>query len=371
VDTLGAGGACENTAGNAGTECRPSAGDCDVAETCTGDATECPADGFEPMDTACRAAAGECDLVEVCSGSSAACPADEIAPDRTECRPAVGDCDVAEVCDGVALACPDDALAPATTECRASTGACDPAEVCDGTTPECPVDVVASSGLYTATGGDTMSDLYRLDPTTGAVTSIGPTGGYALTGLAVHPTTDVLYGVTTPNSPTSPESLVTLSVTTGAATLVGEMSNTVADITFASDGRLFGWSESTDDLVRIDIATGAVTLVGEFGVFTRGSGIAFASDGRLFYAGDDADGLLRILDPATGLQVSTVGTMTGLAQPVNALAFNAAGSLFGLMNPTDGMTPTMLIRIDATTAAVTNVGPGLVRMDALAFGRCP
>jgi len=40
--------AAQNTAGNAGTECRATAGDCDVAEVCDGANAACPADAFQP-----------------------------------------------------------------------------------------------------------------------------------------------------------------------------------------------------------------------------------------------------------------------------------------------------------------------------------
>src|SRR5207244_1148221 len=68
---------CQHPAGNAGTECRAAAGDCDVAEVCDGTNTACPADGFKDQTTVCRAAAGDCDVAETCTGSSAACPADD------------------------------------------------------------------------------------------------------------------------------------------------------------------------------------------------------------------------------------------------------------------------------------------------------
>ena len=46
-------GACTHSAGNAGTVCRAKAGFCDVAETCNGTSTTCPADGFVVNGTSC------------------------------------------------------------------------------------------------------------------------------------------------------------------------------------------------------------------------------------------------------------------------------------------------------------------------------
>ena len=66
-------------------ECRTSAGDCDVAEFCTGSAADCPADGFLPDTTECRAAAHDCDEAEFCTGADADCPTDAMADDGTAC----------------------------------------------------------------------------------------------------------------------------------------------------------------------------------------------------------------------------------------------------------------------------------------------
>jgi len=117
--------------------CRPSAGVCDVAESCNGTDNNCPAQGFVMGGTPCRVSTGVCDPAEACTGSSAACPAD--AKSTAECRPSAGACDVAESCDGVNGACPADGFTSGST-CRASAGVCDPAEICDGTGPACPID---------------------------------------------------------------------------------------------------------------------------------------------------------------------------------------------------------------------------------------
>ena len=77
--------------------CRPSAGICDVAETCTGDSVDCPADGVRDGTFVCRAASGACDVAEACTGAAAACPADGGLPDTD------GDalCDAIDPCTNV------------------------------------------------------------------------------------------------------------------------------------------------------------------------------------------------------------------------------------------------------------------------------
>jgi cysteine-rich repeat protein len=132
---------------SSGTVCRSSAGVCDVAESCTGSSASCPADGFVPSGTLCRSLAGVCDVEDKCNGASAQCPANAFVPSGTVCRSSAGVCDVAETCDGASAACPADARLPSGTTCRSSAGACDVAESCDGASALCPADVLVPSGM--------------------------------------------------------------------------------------------------------------------------------------------------------------------------------------------------------------------------------
>lgn len=109
-----------------------------------------------PAGTECRGAAGVCDLAETCDGVATVCPADAKRTD--ECRGAAGACDVSEVCDGAGDDCPADALAPSTTVCRAAAGDCDVVETCGGGV-DCPADLRQADGT-TCDDGDacTQSD---------------------------------------------------------------------------------------------------------------------------------------------------------------------------------------------------------------------
>jgi cysteine-rich repeat protein len=72
-------------------------GSCDVAETCDGTTSTCPADVTTPAGTICRAADGPCDVAETCDGQNGACPADAFQPDGTSCDD--GDtCSASDVC---------------------------------------------------------------------------------------------------------------------------------------------------------------------------------------------------------------------------------------------------------------------------------
>ena len=120
---------CENLPGNAGTVCRPSAGPCDVPETCSGTSRECPADALAAAGTVCRASAGICDPPETCSGTGASCPADAKSPAGTVCRPSAGPCDVPEYCTGTSADCPPDDSGSGCAPC-ATAADCNDNNVC-------------------------------------------------------------------------------------------------------------------------------------------------------------------------------------------------------------------------------------------------
>ena len=143
----GAGG-CQNPNKPDGSECRPLAGPCDVAEQCGGGI--CPGDGKVSAGIECRASSDVCDPNETCDGAGDACPPDLKLPDGTPCRSSAGDCDVAEQCSGGS--CPPDGKS--TAECRPSTDVCDPAELCDGAVDTCPPDVGLDDGASCDDGND-------------------------------------------------------------------------------------------------------------------------------------------------------------------------------------------------------------------------
>ena len=60
-----------------------------------GVADDCPADVYEPVTTECRASAGACDVADYCNGASAGCTVNVKL--TSECRASAGICDVAEV----------------------------------------------------------------------------------------------------------------------------------------------------------------------------------------------------------------------------------------------------------------------------------
>jgi hypothetical protein len=129
-----------------GTVCRAPAGPCDLDERCTGDSPQCPDDRLAPTTTVCRSSGGGCDPQETCTGSNAQCPGDVRLASGAVCRPKAGGCDLEERCDGVSLECPADVLVASGVSCRAATGLCDAEEKCSGASVECPVDSLRGTG---------------------------------------------------------------------------------------------------------------------------------------------------------------------------------------------------------------------------------
>src|SRR5206468_2714786 len=121
--------------------------DDDPADHCSGTSNTC-VDVFKAATTTCRASAGQCDVAEMCTGTSGACPADGFKSSSTHCTGASqgGACDddAADHCSGTSDSCVD-VFEPATTTCRASAGQCDVAELCTGSPGACPADSFKSS----------------------------------------------------------------------------------------------------------------------------------------------------------------------------------------------------------------------------------
>jgi len=233
----------------------------------------------------------------------------------------------------------------------------------------------AAETLYGADGAQgNPSSLYILASNGAVICMIGPIG-FAVTGLAVHPTTGVLFGSTGNMSPTNPGSLITINKGTGAGTLVGSFGvagATMADLTFTSDGTLYGWlsnpSGGPEDLYTINLTTGTATKVGTSGLSdTFGGGLAANSGNTIFLAANGDDGPLRTVNRSTGA-VTTVTTLNGTSgNAITAMAFNAAGILHGVDLSGGNPQRAELITIDTSTGALTALGATVDRLSAIVF----
>lgn len=145
-----------------------------------------------------------------------------------------------------------------------------------GTTLYSSVIALGAGGGGGTGGGIDQGDatFAIFDTTTGVATPIGDMGtGSPINGLAIHPTSGVLYGITSGGLPAT---LVTVNVGTGLATPVGATGYVrIGSIEFGPDGNLYGATTSTgtpdaNSLVTIDTGTGVATLVGQTGYSITG-----------------------------------------------------------------------------------------------------
>jgi hypothetical protein len=239
----------------------------------------------------------------------------------------------------------------------------------------------AAPVLYGATGvtaADTTpaSNLYTIDPATGATTTVGPIGA-ALTGLAVDGTSGTLYGVTAGVQLAGTErQLVTINPATGASTVVGSLGvNEIEDIAFSALGQLYGWNETGDDLVRINKATGAIEKVGESGLgVTSGDGLSFDRNGQLWGTLDGDFGHSFAINPTSGAATPQTARLHGSPNKtgnlISALSAACDGlTMYGVVNDYGGATN--LVTIDLATGTITNKGSSITALDALAWGGCP
>jgi len=238
--------------------------------------------------------------------------------------------------------------------------------------------------LYAATvrarpgpADDVGGSLYVVDPSNASSKAVGtlriqgkPIG---ITGLAVHPKSGMLYGVTAGSSPNYRNSLVTIDPATAEASLIGEMRVAGSDISFNPDGELYIWLPDTNQVGRINLASGRVTPLGEIGESSRiEGGIAFDGSGRLYVTPSGATGAIETRDPATGAIASgPMLTNAPYLSSVNALAFSANGQLYGVNSNMGSPAHTALVRIDPRNGVITQVGALPEDTDCLTFVEAP
>jgi hypothetical protein len=149
-----------------------------------------------------------------------------------------------------------------------------------------------------------------VDVTTGALTNVNTIGNnLVLTDIAMSPTNS-LFGI-------SFTQLYSLDSTTYAATSVGGFGGGISEmnsLTFGSDGTLYGAGYSTGNLYRINPTTGVATVVGATGYNPAGD-LAFAGS-NLYLVADT--------------KLVLVNTTTGAGTLVGDLGFT---NIYGLASP--------------------------------------
>jgi hypothetical protein len=155
-----------------------------------------------------------------------------------------------------------------------------------------------------STGNDS---LYTVDLTTGTATLVGAYGDSAIVmhGLEYVPATNTLYGESSHNG-----GLYEINQSTGAATLIGtsglsSFSNLGWDSTA---GIMYMTNSGTDSFYTVNLATGAATLIGTLNGPTNPNSLAYNADTGVLYMADNSTDNLYTMDVATGAAV-LVGSM--------------------------------------------------------------
>lgn len=259
------------------------------------------------------------------------------------------------------------------------------------------MDAIAFNSTGTLYGGTSgTGSLYTIDPDSGAATLVHALVGasnaaltYGVLGLAFQPGTGTLYGVTSPDSPNSGNSLVTINPATGQVAVIGGSGDgrPYTDIGFAPDGTLYGWlidsSGNTASVATINLTTGAGTSLGnsQNNPGAQWAGLAVSSSGVIYVAANghagapcgaaDCNGALWTMNPNNGAP-TTIGTIKGgpgVAPTFTALAFAPSGILYGIEGGLGGSKWNLITislsagganapTISSLTNAASNISPG-------------
>jgi len=209
----------------------------------------------------------------------------------------------------------------------------------------------AQAGIMYATSGPVDGNLYTINPFTGAATLIGPLGIAEIHGLAIHPTTHVMYGIAL-----GPSEGTLYRIAAGYGDALEEVTIPVGNmraIAFGEDGTLYGAAVS-GAFYEIDLGTGAASLIGTSPGINY-SGLSQSPTSNLFYAsvrGVLGRDKIYTVDPTNG-DTTLVGA-TGDNAVTPYLAFSNEGVLYGLKGISTQ--ENTLITIDTLTGVGTTVG---------------
>lgn len=237
-------------------------------------------------------------------------------------------------------------------------------------TPACARKLYAASAHDDPVAGESTGYLYVVNPASGhsrqiGAIRIGGTVPVAVDGLAVHPKTGVLYGITTGSS--HEPSLITINPRSAEARLVGALGGRGSDIHFGTDGMLYIWLQDSARLGVVNIETGKVTPIGKAGAAASG-GLAINSQGLALVAARMSKGIVDTMDPKTGAVVGGLQLIdSSVLNAVMALEMSSAGAIFAVNTVKGTKSKRELVSIDTESGAVTKVGSLPDEVDALAF----
>ena len=130
---------------------------------------------------------------------------------------------------------------------------------------------------------DTYGNIWKVNPETGEIESVGNTGTGELVGLSYHEKTDVMYGMST-------STLYTIDMDTGVATHVGYLGTSTLMISLDCDewsGIMYAYdlNFASSKLYKIDLETGEASAIGNIGFSANyGQDMAYDCVNKTMYA---------------------------------------------------------------------------------------
>lgn len=316
---------------------------------CTGSVVPAAEDCKGTVDTNCNGKIG-CDDPTCASDKS--CQPDCTTGDTKPCYTGpsgtanVGACKPGEqtcvngkwsaTCDGQVLPSTEQCTDGTDNDCNGKVDCADPS--CSFAASCCTPSSSVDGTIY----ANSSTTLYRLDPSTLAVTTVGDfKTGEEMTDVAVTPN-GALYGI-------SFTTLYSIDTTTAKATALVAVGGTANNsLTFLSNGTLLA-SDSDGAVKVINPTTGVVTTIGNYGNGLKSSGDLVAVQNGTMYGisstkkgGGDAsnDNVLIRVDTATGAATAIGGTgkaeVWGLAYAKSkVIGFTTAGQIL-VIDPATG-----------------------------------
>jgi YVTN family beta-propeller protein len=220
--------------------------------------------------------------------------------------------------------------------------------------------------------------MYTIDPTTGALASIGPpVPTYDISAdpgsVTVAPSGKFVY-VTNPGDAWAPDdgsvAMYTINATTGALTSTGTINGNCPGLCFPASvvvdpsGKFAyvansGWnvanSGSNDvSMYTIDATTGALTSIGSIAAGADPASVAVDSSGKFAYVANSGsnDVSMYTINATTGA-LTSIGTIAAGTDPVS-VAVDPSGKFAYVAN--SGSNDVSMYTINATTGALTSIG---------------
>jgi len=219
--------------------------------------------------------------------------------------------------------------------------------------------------------------LFEVDTETGEITEIGG-GGVGLNGLALDPTSNLMYGCSSTN-------LVLVDQESGGQEVIGPfgIGDTMIGMAFDADGVLYGWDvkfSGDTNLYTIDTDEGTATVVGPMG-----KTLCYAQDGDFIRAEDRLILTAYIYSPEYGGYCCEVDKETGELEIIGAHDNNceADGSMImngcippeddvgvkEIVEPQDGyavdpINPVVLVKNYGNNSEITDVQFEVIKCEA-------